>query len=176
MVNKARDLVIEQLVERRLPYIPVENQGFRQSPNKQYFEASQTILFDNDFSRLRYNSNLAAREMVDGALEVSVSGDNPAIRFLRLPFRSDRKYVLRLQMTSSVDSNLVLRLSERNFDPKEPFAGYLSERLDIKAGDNDLYIRFSHPRIGPLIRLKPLERPGELSFHNVQIREIESRQ
>jgi len=168
------DLLIEQIVERGLPYVPAKSQSLNQSLNRERFEASNTTLFSGELSTLTFNSQLEAEGAADDHVALLSTGRNPAIRLPPLGLEPGRDYVLHLRFQSSVDSTASILFCEKEQVRDGCFSSNLSESIAVQKGKNDIYIDFGHPNIGSRVRLDPINKPGRVHLYELEIREVAS--
>ena len=105
------------------------------------------------------------------SLSLTSTGKDPIIYFPPLPLLPNKKYMLHVNMSSSVKSRLRLYLSQKN-SKGFPFSQKNSLPFDVTKGANDIYLPFSHPNIGNRLRLDPLMLEGKITINALEIRPI----
>lgn len=164
------DIVIEEWVERSVPYVPKIIPEFNKSLIKKTFNRSTDFIFSNDWKKLKFNKYINIIDD-DNFINLKSTGSDPIISFPLLPFQANKKYILHIAMTSSKESTLQLfysdsRISDYTFSEKN------SIQLAIKKGDNDLYIPLDYQNIGKHLRLDPISGKGEVTIKSLNIKRI----
>ena len=108
---KKPDIVIEELVERNLPYVPDEH-FYNNYLSKKKFDNSNELIFSKDETQLKFNEMLNNIDDDTGSLQLRVTGMDPIIYFPWLPIEPNNEYVLHINMSSSVGSTLQVFYSD----------------------------------------------------------------
>ncbi len=164
------DIVIEEWVERTLPFVP-ECNNYNDLLYKKVFNDSNEVIFSKDKSPLEFNAFLNIADDKNGALRLISTGEDPIISFPLLDIKPNNEYVLHVNMTSSVQSVLQVFYSDIN-QTGYPFSEKNSLRFPVEDGDNDFYIVLNYPNIGEHLRLDPISGQGEISIRSLDIRRV----
>ena len=167
------DIVIEEWVERSLPFIPKTVEDFNHSLNKKLFECSDKSIFLNDFVQLKYNTHIKRMEGSNKYMKLESVGRDPIINFPPLPFERGSQYLAHIEATSAIDSILQLFYSDSEATGF-PFSEKNSVQVSVNAGENDIYILLDHDKLGKRLRLDPISGIGEIEIKAIEIREIEN--
>jgi len=163
------NIVIEEWVERSLPYIPKVIHEFNSSLNKKIFNSSDKLIFSNDWKQLKFYQLINNKNNVVNLISI---GSDPQITFPPLPFKSNNKYILHIAITSSVKSTLQIFYSDSN-NSGNPFSEKNSVRMEINKGNNDVYILLNYPNLGKYLRLDPITKMGEVTIKTLEIKEVQ---
>jgi len=163
------DIVIEEWVERVLPYVPDANQ-FMGALNKKRFDNSREVIFSNK-AELEFNKWLNLVEDKNGILRLKSTGKDPIIIFPAMPFKPNNEYILRIDITSSVQSTLQVFYSDTK-QTNRSFSEKNSIRLKIGKGDNNIYIVLDYPNLGQYLRLDPISKSGEMTIKSLEIKRV----
>ena len=165
------DIVIEEWVERMLPYVLPDN--FMSSQYKQTFDKSNELIFSNDWTQLNFNNGLNLIDGKNGSLRLIATGADPIISFSLTPIKPNNEYVLHINMASSVQSTLQVFYSDAD-QAGYPFSQKNSRRVNIQKGDNDLYIILDYPNLGKHLRLDPISHMGEITIKSIVIKRVDN--
>ena len=166
------DIVIEEWVERNLPYLPKHNRHFTEALVKNRFEKSQKVIFELSGSKLRFNKWLRPIDHDNKSLRFRVTGKDPSIVFPSLPLKPNREYVLHVNIESSVNSVSQVFYSDAD-QVGQPFSESNSLRVRVKKGKNNLFIHLNYSNLGNRLRLDPISKPGEMTINSLEIKEID---
>jgi hypothetical protein len=166
------DIVIEEWVERSLPYVPRNNAVFQDAYLKTLFASGKPPVFRNEWEKLSFSPGLKATNGKDDPLKLQSTEKDPIITFAPLAINSTKTYIIRLQLTSSKASTLQLFYSEANRSGY-PFAANRMKSAMISKGRNEIYLRFGNNNLGNLLRVDPLVGTGSVVLEQVEIREIQ---
>ncbi|BCG62658.1 MAG: alginate O-acetyltransferase complex protein AlgJ [Methyloprofundus sp.] len=165
------DIIIEEWVERTLPYVPPVINEFNYPLNKKLFKQSKQYIFANEWKKLSYQQHLALTEKKHDAIQLTATDNDPIINFVALPLEPGSEYIVHIVMTSSIRSTLQLFYSDAN--TKNPaFSEEKSLRYQIIQGKNDIYLHLSDVNIGKYLRLDPITKAGHISFKTIEIKKI----
>ena len=173
--SKSPDIIIEEWIERALPFNPKPIHIFNYSSNRRTFENSDKSIFSNDFKQLAYNKHIQQTNLTNKSIKIKAVGINPIIILPALPFEKNIEYILHIEAISSVDSTLQLFYSDSDFTDY-PFSVENSDRVDINSGKNDIYILLDYENLGNCLRLDPISGIGEIEIKTLEIREIKNQQ
>lgn len=165
------DIVIEEWAERILPYVPFDNQ-FINAFNKKIFDSSNELIFSKEKTPLKFNKWLNLIEDKNGVLRLKAIGKDPVISFPLIAFKPNNKYILHINMTSSVQSDLQIFYSDIK-QTGQPFSEKNSFRLQIKKGDNDIYTVLDYPQLSGRFRLDPISGQGEMTIKSLEIKRVD---
>ena len=104
------------------------------------------------------------------ALSFVSKGNDPILKFPALQISAGKKYVLELDMTSSVPSVAVVFYLEDMLgaSPESRMV-----RMRVTPGENKLRFDLDNPKVGQPIRFDPLACPGDFKFDRITFYEIE---
>ena len=165
------DIIIEEWVERSVPYVPKMIPEFKNNLNKKIFNNSNNVVFSNDWKKLKFNHHITSVIDNDSYINLKITGNDPIISFPLLPFRPNNKYILHITMASSVKSTLQLFYSDKG-SSSHTFTEKNSTRVSIKKGNNNLYIPINHPNVGKHLRLDPIAEKGEVIIKSLDIKMV----
>lgn len=162
------DIVVEQWVERNLHYI-LKNHTV--SENKKIFDLSEKLIFSLHFSQLYLNEHLKKEKSKEGWMQLSVLNSDPNIIFPELALKPENKYMIHIQMESSVNSILEVFYSDITRKiPRFSAKNYIHHT--IKKGNNDLYIILDHQNIDKYLRIDPIAAKGRIIIKSLDIKQI----
>ena len=166
------DFIIEEWVERTLPYNPPKIQNIEMaSIERTLFESSQKIVFHNAFDRLQLiNANVTS--ITTNALDITSEKEDPVITFPEIEFEQEKQHIFRIKLNSTVDSILQVFFSEFG-NSNYPYSENNSIKVPIKRGDNDIYIQLTHPTLGKALRLDPISGIGSITISELTLKEID---
>jgi hypothetical protein len=163
------NIIIEEWVERSLPYVPKVINEFNSSLNKKIFNSSDKLIFSNDWKKLKFYQLINDKNNFVNLIAI---GNDPKITFPPLPFKSNHKYILHIAITSSVKSTLQIFYSDSG-KSGYPFSAQNLVQIGINKGDNDVYILLNYPNLGKYLRLDPITRMGEVTIKTLDIKEVQ---
>ena len=168
------DLIIEEWVERDLPYVPALTQEFSYSRNKEVFDCSEDLIFSNEFTKLKFNDHIEIEKNTNKSksIKLKATGIDSNITFPLVPFKSGNQYMVRIEMLSSIDSVLQLFYSDSR-EIGYPFSENNSVSMNIKSGTNNIYIPIVYDSIGKHLRLDPISSKGEVVIKKLEIKQVE---
>ncbi len=167
------DIVIEEWIERSLPFVPKFGDEFRNSLNKEFYGCSDELIFSNDFKTLKFNTHINLMENTNSAIKLKSIGKDPIISFPILPFENGNKYIIYVKIESSINSTLQVFYSDSN-KTGYPFSENKSVRKEIKSGSNDIYIPIEEDSLGKHLRLDPISGAGEVTIQRLEIKKIKN--
>ena len=106
------------------------------------------------------------------ALVMKCTGEDPIIILPAVQFPEGNDIVVRLEMTSSVASVVQLFYETRHCPGS---CEDHSVSAAVIAGKNVLYMRIAHPELTGRIRFDPIQRPGEVFLHALEIRTVDAK-
>lgn len=165
------DIVIEEWIERILPYVPQVVNEFNRPLNEILFKHSKKFVFSNDWMKLTFNQQLNVDHKNDSIHLISTE-NNPMVNFSPLHFKPNTEYILHIKMESSVKSTLQLFYSDAN-ESGYPFSEKNSLQIQINKGDNDAYILLDYPNLGKYLRFDPIFGVGEVTIKTLDIKEVQ---
>jgi alginate O-acetyltransferase complex protein AlgJ len=167
------DIVIEEWVERKLPYVPIISPELSRSYHKKQFECSNKLIFFNDFRELTYKGDLKQMDGENKSMIIKSTTKNPIIKFPPLPFEKGVQYIVHIQIKSSINSTLKLFYSDIEVEGY-PFSENNSVRVSVKSGENDIYILLDYDKLGKWLRLDPITGVGEIEINTIEIKRLEN--
>lgn len=170
---KKPDIVIEEWVERTLPYTPTFKQYFENNEvNRHLFIDSNKIIFKDRIRDLIVNEDIKVIRQKKTRLQVVSIGNDPIITFPKLPFKKDKSYIVYIKMNSSVQSTLQLFYSDIN-ETGYPFSEKNSILKAINLGNNEFYILLKKNNLGKNLRLDPISGKGKIKIKAIEIKEVD---
>ncbi|MCI5162078.1 MAG: hypothetical protein D3917_08655 [Candidatus Electrothrix sp. AX5] len=167
------DIIIEEWVERSLPFVPESPHEFNYYIYKELFVGSNEVVFLDEFNRLRFTQvRVEPQNNRDKSIKLK-STKTPIVRFPLINFKKEHHYMMHLEIWSSVNSKLKLYYSDRN-TKGHPFSGNRTVTMYIRSGDNDLYIPIYYSRLGKYLRLDPISGAGEVIIKTMEIKDVEN--
>jgi alginate O-acetyltransferase complex protein AlgJ len=167
------DVIIEELVERNLPFVPNITPELNRKFNKKLFECNNKSVFLNNFRKLTYNAHIKRMDGTDKSIRIKSVGRDPIISFPLLPLERAIQYIVHIEVKSSVNSMLQLFYSDSDV-AGYPFSEKNSVRVGVNSGENDIYILLDYDKLGKQLRLDPISRIGEVEIKTIEIREIKN--
>lgn len=164
------DIIIEEWVERSLPFNPKPIQEFSHSLNRRLFECSEKSIFSNNFSQLTYNKHIKLMEEANKSIKIKSVGVDPIIVFPPLPFDRGIQYIVHIEVRTTINSILQLFYSDSEVTGS-PFSEKNSVRVSVNSGENDIYILLDYDRLGKRLRIDPVSGIGEIEIKTIEIRE-----
>jgi len=171
--EESYDIIIEEWVERGLPYIPKTVMEFNYALNKRLFSYSDKSIFSNNFKTLKYNKYIKFIDSASKYIKIRSIGKDPIINFPPLPFERGIQYIVQIEAISSVDSILQLFYSDSETSGYT-FSEKNSVRVSVNSGYNDIYILLDYDKLGKQLRLDPLSGIGDIDIKKIEIRAIEN--
>ncbi|PIE57776.1 MAG: hypothetical protein CSA33_06945 [Desulfobulbus propionicus] len=165
------DIVIEEWVERDLPYVPNRSQELERACNRCKFLKSKKGIFLNDFRSLSFNRHVKKLKDTGENLLLESIGNDPILYFPSLPLEKGQTYIVHIVLESSVSSILQLFYSGSR-QSGYPFSERRSLRVEVHPGRNDVYLGLDYEYLGDLLRLDPIVGPGAVVIETIEIREI----
>ena len=164
-------LVIEEWVERHLPYVPRDSYIFKKIYDKEIFNQSKEILFSNDWKQLKMNNSLKLVSSSKNHIKLKSTGKNPIILINNLNFKNNNEYMINIKINSLVKSSLQVFYSLE--DKKTPkFSKLHSIRKNINKGSTDAYISLDYQRLGSELRIN-LNSTGEIEIKSIEIKKVD---
>ena len=170
------DIVIEEWAERSLPLSRKVPQELKNTQSKLLFECSDRTVYSNDFKLLKTNKHIVKIGRGNLDFKIKSVGNDPIIIFPQLDFRPGKKYIMHIEATVSVDSEMQIFYSDSDVD------GYLytehrSIRYPVKSGVNDVYIILDYEKLGKHLRLDPISKNmGEVEIRKLEVKEFANNQ
>lgn len=172
-IKEARpDIIIEQLVERKLPYT-TDSKHIKADKRfiQEKFLLSDKLIFKNQLQDLILHKDLAYRENGLQPLKLVATGADPVIHIPELPLEAGKEYIIYLNYDSSVQSSLALFYSDAN-ELSPVFSDSRRKSTPVKVGHNEFYISLDYKHLGKSLRLDLLNDPGKIDIHSIEIREV----
>ncbi len=166
------DIVIEEWVERSLPFVPKGFDELNVGINKKIFNHSKKYIFSNDWSKLKFSQQIKLLDNSKDSINLISTGEDPIVTFPPLAFMPNSEYILHINLESSVASTLQLFYSDVT-ETGYPFTGEKSLRIQVNKGNNDIYLRIDYPQLGRHLRLDPISRIGEISINTLEIKQVQ---
>ncbi len=156
------DIVLEEWVERTLPYTPSLNE-FVFPYNKAIFNESKKIIFQDMLTALKFSAVVKGHAMhPNGYLAVRYEKETPCMIFPSLSIKKDHTYMIHIKLSSSIHSSLSLKFNEEQFT-----------KVTIHAGSNDIYLMCKSSDFTTQPVTEPITTEfGDLAVQNIEIREL----
>lgn len=172
-------IVIEELAERFLPYIPdllSENYpgfwaGIFKRSRQSVYVLDTAMLSKGREGRKYFNAALQENQARD-QLHITAKNNDPHIYLPDIPFRPDRLYILRIEITAPAETYLQLFFSRKGAEDAFP-AEQNSGRYRLKKGSNVLFIPLLSGDLGKRLRLDPGMKAGTYVLKDFEVRHIE---
>jgi hypothetical protein len=98
-------------------------------------------------------------------------GTDPYFTYFNIDFRENKKYVLVINLISSIDTILQVFYVNNRVKPYI-FLEENSIKKVIEKGSNSLYILLDFEFLGTTLRLDPMNAPGVMEIVNMTVEEI----
>lgn len=166
------DFIIEEWVERNLPYNPPMIAELQQtSKEKILFASSNKIVFQNRFSELQlYNAHTTVASSTEVTIESTTA--DPILVFPEINFSQGKQHVLFVNINSSVNSTFQVFFSELD-SAGYPFSEENSIRIPIQQGNNEIYIQLKNTNLGKAFRLDPISALGVFTISEITIKAVD---
>ena len=165
------DIIIEEWVERRLPFVKKPAYGLIYWWNKKMFYCGRHAVFSDEFDRLHFNEDIRVEHDSKNAIMLQITGRDPIITFPPIAFKDGYQYIVHIKIKSSVCSVLQLFFSI-NHEDRYSFSEHNSIRTSVQKGKNDIYIALDKNNLSPYIRLDPVRDQGEIEITALTIKEL----
>ncbi|WP_198262787.1 hypothetical protein [sulfur-oxidizing endosymbiont of Gigantopelta aegis] len=125
-------------------------------------------MFANDWDKLSIKGTVHRSVNDSGDLFVKSAGDDPRINFPLLSFKANTRYLIDIQMTSSVESRLQIYYTEST-QKTRALSEKNSLRFPVKKGENTVHAFIGVNNLGRVMRLDPIATAGEVTIKRLKI-------
>ena len=176
MADEKPDIVIEEFVERNLPFKTKFSTQYGNVFKKQIFNTSDEILYDlnsDDLKNIKaiHNINIRSDLQQEEALHIQAIGPDPMMILSDILFEADANYMVKIKIHSAKPETFQLFFSIG--EPTEyPFSEENSVIQSLARGDNEFYIMLENKNLGRQLRIDPGHGAGEFRIDEFKIKKI----
>lgn len=156
------DIVIEQWVERILPFTNMKYDEFLNRLHQRIYSGSKFDSFSVDFQGITQNECL--NEINDVMLKYRIICSGAKFFVRHLPLSSDSEYVLNIKLTSPERHKLELSYIDADNSTNR-------FNMNIKKGSNNLYIPLDYPNQEHNLTVA-LSKPGTIALEQMELRKV----
>ena len=171
-------IVIEQMAERFLPYVPDITRESYGAFWGDLFGRSNSTLYRLDAGKASRGSggyesaNLKAHvQKLDGSLKLSALNGDPYLHLPDITFKAGRLYVLKIKITAPAKTTSQIFFSRRGKENLFPSVKD-SAQFQVNKGNNTLYIPLISGDLGYRFRFDPGTVKGGYTIKAFEIREV----
>jgi len=162
------DVVIEECLERFLPYVP-DHRSFGMLSHDSEFSDSEFEIFSNNWDRVRANKYIDVKENISG-LEVKVIGKYPILSLLPINISTNSYYFVKIKADIKDDAYMKLF----NSDSSQMGKDYISENnIPISDSDKSVFLKFDGSEMGKFFRIGIFNAKKSLIINEFQIRKVD---
>ena len=176
LADEKPDIVIEEFVERNLPFKTKFSTQYGNVFKKQIFNTSDEILYDlnsDDLKNIKaiHNINIRSDLQQEEALHIQAIGPDPMMILSDILFEADANYMVKIKIHSAKPETFQLFFSIG--EPTEyPFSEENSVIQSLARGDNEFYIMLENKNLGRQLRIDPGHGAGEFRIDEFKIKKI----
>ncbi|MFK8012903.1 MAG: hypothetical protein AB8B80_12740 [Marinicellaceae bacterium] len=163
-------LVIEEWVERHLPYVPKDAYIFKKHYDREVFNQSEEILFSNDWKQLKMNKSLKLVSSSKSHIKLKPIGNDPTITIKNLNFKNHDEYIINIKLNSSIKSSFRIFYS-RVGENSPKFTQQHSIKKNINKGFSDAYISLDYQNLGSELRID-LNNTSGIEIKEIVIKKV----
>jgi hypothetical protein len=166
-------LVMEELAERFLPYIPdISGETYPGFWQGIYDRSSEVYRLAGGKIGKGDVSNATVQDRRDGTLELEALNADPHVHLPDAPFKPDQLYILKVRIAAPAATQMQIFYSRRGEEGVFP-AERDSWKHSLQKGDNTLFIPLLSGDLAPRLRLDPGMVQGRYAISEFAIRRID---
>ena len=165
------DIVIEEWVERILPYVPKTDPEFEKNYQQDLFEKSHQQIVAIDQNQLQINDSLQVIEKQRGRTRLKTTGKAPVIILPSIAVERATENILRIKLHSSTPTTIqVVPNTLSGINAKKLITA--SPRHQINRGDNVLFIPVNSFAANCSLHLQPISQEDEITIQSLEIKQV----